>query len=89
MRLPFKGKFDFVMLKLEKWASYLRSKPETGMDYWVASVILQDGRRFDQVAIDSGYVLIRGRDDVPFVEVEIAEIIITHDKWDFKGERQK
>jgi len=27
---------------------------------------------------------IRGRRDVPFTEEDIAEIIITHDKWDWK-----
>jgi hypothetical protein len=69
----------------KKWARYLASLPETGMGYQVVSLILKDGRKFDQVVIDSGYVTrVRGYDEVPFAESDIAEIKITHDKWDWK-----
>lgn len=72
----------------EKWAAELASKPETGMGYQVVTVVLKDGTRFDQVAVVEGQIAeIRGRKDIPFSEEEIAEIILTHDKWNFNAER--
>ena len=61
-----------------------RELPETGMGYVIASIILIDGRRFDQVVLDSGYIThIRGCDSLDFSAEDIKEIIPTHDKWDF------
>jgi len=55
----------------------------------VVSVILQDGRRFDQTAVVEGIIAeIRGLDEIPFTEDQIAQIILTHDKWDFNAERR-
>lgn len=55
------------------------------MGYQVVSVTLNDGRRFEQVVIDSGFITrVRGSMDVPFSESDITEIKITHDKWDWK-----
>ena len=72
------------------WASQLSSLPETGMGYQVVSVLLTDGRKFDQVVIDSGYITrSRGYEEVPFVGSEIAEIRITHDKWNWEEERRE
>ena len=73
------------MLQLsDKWGPVLVSKPETGMGYQVASIILRDGTRYNQAIIESGYITrIRNYDKIPFREEEIAEIIVTHDKWDF------
>lgn len=71
-----------------KWASELASKPETGMGYQVVSVILKDGRKFDQVAVVEGRITeIRARKDIPFTEDQISQIILTHDKWNFNAER--
>ncbi len=68
-----------------KWVSYLVSLPETGMGYQVISVFINDGRQFDQVVVDSGYITrVRGYKDIPFAESDIAEIRITHDKWNWK-----
>ncbi|HEX3651311.1 MAG TPA: hypothetical protein VHU18_00650 [Rhizomicrobium sp.] len=54
------------------------------MGYTVASVRLSDGRKFDQVVIDSGILSrVRGLSDVPFSEREISEIKPTHEKWDW------
>ena len=51
-------------------------------------VHLQDGRKYKQTIVDSGYITrIRGLDHIPFSEDEIVEIIVTHDKWDFRKER--
>jgi hypothetical protein len=71
-----------------KWAAELASKPETGMGYQVVTIVLKDGKRFDHVVVVQGQVSgIRGRKDIPFGEVDIAEIILTHDKWNFNAER--
>jgi hypothetical protein len=75
-------------LKLSsRWVNYLKSQPETGMGYQIVSVILKDGRRFDQAAIILPYIGgVRGFDDIPFKEEEIDQIIVTHDKWDWSNE---
>jgi hypothetical protein len=70
-----------------KWATELASKSETGMGYQVVSVTLKDGKRFDQVVVVEGRVTeIRGRKDIPFTADEIAQVILTHDKWNFNAE---
>ena len=76
------------MLRLsKKWMDFLLTQPETGMGYQVVSVLLHDGRRFDRVPIvDSAIRRIKGREDIPFTEADIKEIIVTHDKWDFSKE---
>jgi hypothetical protein len=67
-----------------KWVERLRQFPETGMGYWVVSISLKDGRSFNQVVVDSGYLTqVRGLPDVPFTEADISEIKVTHDKWDW------
>lgn len=71
-------------------AEDLASKPETGMGYQVVSVILKDGRRFDQVVVVEGRLTrIRGLEHIPFSEDEIASVSLTHQKWDFSRECQK
>lgn len=70
-----------------KWKTRLISQPETGMGYYIVSVILRDGTRFNQVIVDSGYVTrIRGMKTIPYDDDDIEDIIITHDKWDFRHE---
>ena len=73
------------MLNLSpKWARELVLMPETGMGYQIVTVTLKDGARFDQVAIIGGCISqIRGRDDIPFTEEDILNIVVTHDIWDF------
>lgn len=68
----------------ERWSGELASQPETGMGYQIVSVILHDGRRFDQaVVVDGAIAEIRGLADIPFAREEIAQIVVTHDKWNF------
>ena len=76
------------MLKLsDKWAPILVPKPETGMGYQVITVILKDGRRFEQAIHSGGYITqVRGYDSLPFKEPEIEDIIVTHEKWDWNKE---
>ena len=70
------------------WGPKLVARGETGMGYQIASVVLKDGKRFDQVVIVGAYITkIRGIKDIPFSEEDIAEIVVTHDKWDFNAEQ--
>lgn len=73
----------------DRWIEYLRSQPETGMGFQIATIELVDGRKFEQVAIVGGYITkIRGRDDIPFSGVDVVKIRVTHQKWNFNEERQ-
>jgi hypothetical protein len=72
----------------DKWAPILVSQPETGMGYQIASIVLRDGTRYNQVVIESGVITrIRHYGKIPFKEEDIADIIVTHDKWDFSRDR--
>lgn len=79
------------MIKLSReWTGKLIKEPETGMGYHIVTVILKDGRRYDQVVINSGYVTrVRNFSAIPFAEDEIAEIAVTHDKWDFNQDGRR
>ena len=79
---------DNNMLELSKhWIDKIIPQGETGMGYHIATVTLKNGQKFKQVVIDSGFVTkIRGLPDVPFKEDDIANIVVTHDKWDFRNE---
>jgi hypothetical protein len=67
-----------------KWATKLAAEPETGIGYQIASIVLKDGKRFDQVVIVEGNITqVRGVEGIPFSEDQIKQITVTHDKWDF------
>jgi hypothetical protein len=67
-----------MLVLSEKWAPYLRSQPETGMGYQIATIYLADGRKFDRTVIVGGYVTKVGDSTViPFRETEIDRIVIT------------
>lgn len=45
------------MLRIpDKFAKQLMDAGETGMDYQIVSIILKDGRRFNQVSIVGGRI---------------------------------
>ena len=73
------------MLQLSnKWGPLLTSQAETGMGYQIASIVLKDGRKYDQAVIAGGIVTkIRNIEDIPFREDGIDRIIVTHTKWNF------
>lgn len=72
----------------KKFALELIYKPETGIGYQIATVKLIDGKEFKQVVLIDGQITqIRGLKDIPFSEEQIAEVILTHDKWDFKSQK--
>ena len=80
-----------MTLKLnQKWSDYLYHKPETGMGYQIATVMLKDGRRFERVVVDGNVEIseIFGHTNIPFTDEDIADIIVTHDKWDFETGRE-
>jgi hypothetical protein len=65
----------------------VRNLPETGMGYTVVSITLKDGRKFDQVVIDSGWLIrVRGLPDIPFCESDITAIKASHEKWNWHEE---
>jgi hypothetical protein len=67
-----------------KWFDVLLNQQETGMGYYVVNVVLKDGQIFERVIIDSGCITkVYGYEEIPFDSDEIAQIIVTHDKWDF------
>lgn len=67
-----------------KWQQKVKALRETGMGYTVVSLVLRDGRRFDQAIIDSGWLsTVRGLPDIPFIEEDIADIFSSHEKWDW------
>ncbi|MCL4486771.1 MAG: hypothetical protein M1570_01405 [Chloroflexi bacterium] len=69
----------------DKWAPFLATQPETGMGYWIVTVVLKDRREYRRVVVDSGYVTrVYGHDHIPFDPEDIVDIIVTHDKWDFR-----
>jgi hypothetical protein len=64
----------------DKWAALLRSKPEAGMGYQVASVKLRDGRKFDKAVIVGGCLTqVAGLRDIPFAESDIVDIVVTNE----------
>ena len=69
------------MLQLsDKWAPLLVRQPETGMGYQIATVVLSNGRRFNDVLIQQGLITrIKGLTVIPFSESEIIDIIVTGD----------
>ena len=76
------------MLLPDKWGPRLAAQPETGMGYQVATVVLKDGTRWEQVVIESGVItLVRGQVTIPFAANDIADIVVTHAKWNFNAER--
>ena len=58
------------------------------MGYQIVFVVLRDGRKFDQVVISESAVItrVRGYKDIPFSELEIKDIRVTHKKWDWNQE---
>ena len=70
------------MLKLSpQWGEFFRTQPETGMGYWICSVVLKDGRVLDRAVIDGGTITsVDGNPDILFDESDISKFIVTHDK---------
>jgi hypothetical protein len=65
----------------------LKAHGETGPGYQVVSVILRNGKRFDQVVASEGCVIqVRGHRDIPFAADDVASVAVNHTPWNFRGE---
>jgi hypothetical protein len=74
----------------QKLRQFLLDQPETTDDLHVVSVILKDGRVFEDVAIShcSLVAAVRGHAHVPFDAKDIEELRVTHRRWGF-GQQAK
>ena len=70
----------------KRWAEFLHGQPETGMDYQVVSITLDDGTKIEDVAIVHSHIIgeIRNQPDMTFDPERIASIEVTHRKWQFR-----
>jgi hypothetical protein len=66
----------------DKWEDVLRSQPENGMGYQIATVTLKDGRRFPRTLIVGMQEIDRIGDElkIPFKEADIESIVV--DPWE-------
>lgn len=71
---------EFSGLRLgDRWGPRLAGEPETGMGYQIVSILLRDGRRFDDVTIAGGVISNVGDGNaIPFAEHDIVQILVTH-----------
>ena len=77
------------MLKLseKRFSDFLRDQPESGMGYWIVTVVLKNGRTFPQTVINGGTVTrVRHYNMIPFSEGEIDRLQVTHEKWDWTND---
>jgi hypothetical protein len=64
----------------------LKQAEQTGMGYQVVSVILKDGRAFEQVAASEGcFIAVRGHQDIPFSSEEVISVKVNHKRWNFRN----
>ena len=74
----------------EQWSSYLSEKGESGMGYQVVDIVLKDETIVKDVAIIESHLIgqIRGYKGPmpPFNVRDIAEIRLTHNRWNFSEE---
>ena len=63
----------------DRWGPRLATEPETGMGYQIVSILLQDGRRYDNVTVAGGVIVnIGDGHPSPFAEDDIVQIVVTH-----------
>ena len=66
----------------ENWGPFFVSKPETGMGFHTGNVTLHDGRSYEDVVFNSGYITeVRNYEHIPFESEDIASIQITGRRW--------
>ena len=68
-----------------RFVNYLKRAPETGIGYQVISVVLKDGRSFDQVITSEGCIIeVRGYKEIPFAPDDVASVSVNHKDWNFR-----
>jgi hypothetical protein len=64
---------------------YLKREKETGIGYYMVSVVLKDGRRFDQVVVSECCIIeVRGYAEIPFAPEDVAFVSVNHKRWNFR-----
>ena len=70
-----------LALSDEQLKRRLLAQAESGMDYYIVTVALKDGREFRRVYVTAGRLSDKaGLWEPPFSEYEIADIVVTHDR---------
>ncbi len=70
-----------------RFVDHLKQARETGIGYQVVSVVLKDGRSFDQVATSEGCIIeVRGYKEIPFAPDDLASVSVNHKMWNFRDE---
>jgi hypothetical protein len=63
----------------------LKQDGDTGMGYQIVSVMLKDGRNFDQVVASEGCIIqVRGYHTIPFKPEDVASVSVNHQRWNFR-----
>ena len=69
-----------------RFVDQLKRAAETGIGYQVVSVVLKDGRSFDQVATSQGCIIeVRGYNEIPFAPDDVASVSVNHKGWNFRN----
>lgn len=62
-----------------RFVDQLKRAGETGIGYQVVSVMLKDGRSFDQVATSEGCIIeVWGFKEIPFAPDDVASVSVNH-----------
>ena len=68
-----------------RFVDQLKRCAETGIGYQVVSVVLKDGRSFDQVATSEGCIVeVRGYNEIPFESDDVTSVSVNHKSWNFR-----
>jgi hypothetical protein len=69
----------------QRLRQFLLDQPETTDGLHVVSVVLKDGRVFEDVAISQCSLIaaVRGHEHVPFDATDVIELRVTHRRWGF------
>ena len=63
----------------------LKGNPETGIGYQIVSVIIKDGRCFDQAIASEGCIIqVPGYEDVPLTPDELSKVRVNRKGWNFR-----
>ena len=68
-----------------RFLDQLKRSAETGCGYQVVSVVLKDGRSFNQVATSEGCIIeVRGYNEIPFSPDDVESVSVNHKDWNFR-----
>ena len=70
-----------------RFVDHLKQAGETGIGYQVVSVVLKDGRSFDQVVASECCIIeVRGHEEIPFAPDDVESVSVNHKRWNFRDE---